>query len=460
MPIAASSPVVSRFPILKLLPFFFLPGLLLLSCSSLPLDSAQLGAESYILSPEDADAEDSPLIADEKSFWARFMPNRPDLQGPATDSTTTSESAPASSADADFPGPILFPEILADDLDKSSLIKAINNQLDVFYGMDLDQPLKLRALTVTLGQLKDTLEEFLRLLNENLDPNTFSQKVREKFIFYPVGLGEKKRVVFTGYYTPIIQASRVQRDGYDYPLYRMPGKLIKVNYRYSQFYPDDFEEPGAEADEVNYTREDIDGDGTLSNMNLEIAWLKSDLERYFLHIQGSGILEYEDGSREGVHYMGSNGYPYQGIGGLMLRDGVLPSSQGSMQGIKKYFEDHPQDIPKYLFQNKRYIFFKLSNENPRGAGGAEVVGNRSIATDLSIYPAGALAFIMAQKPTFDNPREISGWEKFSRFVINQDTGSAIRGPGRADLYFGVGDRAGVAAGHYMERGKLLFLIKK
>ncbi|MFQ5715530.1 MAG: MltA domain-containing protein [Nitrospinales bacterium] len=401
-------------------------------------------------------------MTDEEAFWARLEPNRSGSHDPATGtgSETTSESVPTSNADADFPGPMLFPEILADDLEKGSLIKAINNQLDVFYGRDLDQSLELGDLTVTLGQLKDTLEEFLRLLRENLDPEEFSQKVREKFIFYPAGLGGKKRVVFTGYYTPVIQASRVWRNGYDYPLYRMPGRLLKVNYRYSQFYPGDFEEPGTEAEGVNYTREDIDGRRILNNLNLEIAWLKNDMERYFLHIQGSGILEYADGSREGVQYMGSNGYPYQGIGSLMLRDGVLPSSQGSMQGIKKYFEDHPQDIPKYLFQNKRYIFFQLSNENPRGASGAEVVGGRSIATDLSIYPAGALGFIMARKPTLDNLNEITGWEEFSRFVINQDTGSAIRGPGRADLYFGVGNRAGEAAGHYMESGKMIFLIKK
>ena len=144
----------------------------------------------------------------------------------------------------------------------------------------------------------------------------------------------------------------------------------------------------------------------------------------------------------------------------MIRDGVINTSQGSMQGIKKYFVDNPQDISKYLYQNKRYIFFTLNDNGPRGSGGGELVGGRSIATDKSIYPAGGLAFIRVKQPILDENNKIVRWQPVSRFVVDQDTGSAIRGPGRGDLFFGTGQKAGAKAGHYHERGEVYYLIKR
>ena len=129
--------------------------------------------------------------------------------------------------------------------------------------------------------------------------------------------------------------------------------------------------------------------------------------------------------------------------------------------IKKYFKEHPEDIQKYFFQNKRYVFFKLSNESgPRGSGGGELIGGRSIATDKKIYPAGGLAFVKLRKPILNNKNEIVRWEKFSRFVGDQDTGNAIRGSGRADFYFGMGDRAGAKAGHFYEWGDVFYIVKR
>ena len=131
-----------------------------------------------------------------------------------------------------------------------------------------------------------------------------------------------------------------------------------------------------------------------------------------------------------------------------------------MQGMKQYFREHPEDIDEYLFRNNRYIFFKNSNHSPRGSGGAELVAGRSIATDKSLYPAGGLAYITVEKPVLNDELEITGWQMVSRFVVDQDTGSAIKGPGRVDLYFGVGEPAGAAAGHYKRTGSMIYLLKK
>tara|TARA_Y100001960_G_C14748983_1_gene867314 strand:- start:1838 stop:2512 length:675 start_codon:yes stop_codon:yes gene_type:complete len=210
----------------------------------------------------------------------------------------------------------------------------------------------------------------------------------------------------------------------------------------------------------NYTREDIDGFHLLDNRHLEIAWLRDEMDRYFLHIQGSGVLRFPGGETQNVQYTGSNGYAYQSVGKKLLKDGIIHVSQGSMQAIKRHFREHPGDIPKYVYGNKRYIFFKPSDEGPRGASGAPVVGGRSIAVDPKYYPYGALGFMTAKKPILDKNEEIKQWKKFSRFVIAQDTGSAIRGKGRIDLYFGTGKHAGAAAGRYMQSGNLFFLLKK
>ncbi|MFQ5444347.1 MAG: MltA domain-containing protein, partial [Nitrospinales bacterium] len=359
------------------------------------------------------------------------------------------------------PVPQGLPELLADDLDKSSLIKVINNQLASMENRDPAQEVRLGALTLTIGHLQATLHEFLRLLNEDLPVEEWSRKIRENFYFYEAGSGKNKQVLFTGYYTPVIEASRFWTSEYRYPLYRTPDFPERIRFvGYKKNHSGDDSSFSPYRDQRKFTRKDIDEYLVLKNQNLEIAWLKDDVERFFLHIQGSGILRYMDGSVQGVRYMGSNNYPYRGVGQLMIEDGVLSSAHGSMQGIKRHLRNNPHDIKKYFYKNPRYIFFDLTNGNPKGSGGGEVVGERSIATDKRQYPAGGLAFIMNVKPVLNDRDEIVDWKNFSRFVVDQDTGSAIRGPGRADLYFGTGKRAGVAAGHYMQRGKMYYLIKK
>ncbi|MBC8287512.1 MAG: MltA domain-containing protein [Nitrospinae bacterium] len=357
----------------------------------------------------------------------------------------------------------------ADDLSRASLEKAITNQLQAMFEQELSTPVRLGSFTLTCGRLVETLEAFLEILKQDLPFEEFNKKISEEFALHQVGKGKNKKVLFTGYYRPIIQASPVQTDLYRYPIYQMPEQgLQQVKYKKGiQLVGTN---TGIKKIRESYTenkvwrrftREEIDHKGALKGQGLEVAWLKDDLERFFLHIQGSGMLEFPDGSQQGVGYQGSNQHSYTGIGKLMIRDGAINTSQGSMQGIKKYFIDHPQDVAKYLYQNKRYIFFSLNNdEGPRGSGGGELVGGRSIATDKSIYPAGGLAFIKVRQPVLDENNKIIRWQPISRFVVDQDTGSAIRGPGRGDLFFGTGQKAGAKAGHYHERGEVYYLIKR
>ena len=354
-----------------------------------------------------------------------------------------------------------------DDMDPTSLQLAINNQLEVMYEQDPASPIRLGDFTVTRSRLIETLEAFQKLLQKNISQEDFDKKVYEEFLLYRVGKGKDKKVLFTGYYRPVIPASPVPSPRYRFPIYKMPGKDFHIAGTQLDIRlvgsKEGIKQSLQNKSGENWrslTREEIDRKGALSNQGLEVAWLENELERYFLHIQGSGVLEFPGGTRQGVRYQGSNKYSYNGIGKLMIRDGVITTGDGSMQGIKKYFTNNPQNISKYLNQNKRYIFFSLSDAGAIGSGGGELVGGRSIATDKSIYPAGGLVFVKIRKPVLDANNKIKSWKQISRFVIDQDTGSAIRGKARADLYFGTGQKAGAMAGHYHEKGEVYYLIKK
>ena len=352
------------------------------------------------------------------------------------------------------------PDLFLDDMDPESLKKVIANQLEALENIPDYRRFRLGNTRVTAAKLKETLKDFRELLGKNLSLEEFSREIKKNFVIHEAARWKNKKALFTGYYTPVIHASRVRTKEYVYPLYGMPGEFPgnRIHYRKVNASYNDY---GFHmVARKTLTRGDIDGKNLLSNKNLEIAWLKDDLERFFLHIQGSGVLEYKDGTLASVQYMGSNSYPYESVGKMLIRDRMITEGQGSMQGIKKYFKENPRQAPKYLHKNKRYIFFYRTHHLPRGSGGGEVVAGRSIATDKSIYPAGALAFIIAEKPVLGPDSKIVAWKMFSRFVLDQDTGSAIKGPGRADLYFGIGEEAGEAAGHYMQRGKLFYLVKK
>jgi len=198
----------------------------------------------------------------------------------------------------------------------------------------------------------------------------------------------------------------------------------------------------------------------LKGMNLEIAWLKDPLDVAFLHIQGSGRLKLPDGKVLLVHYQTSNGRPYRSIGRYMIEKEFLSREEMSMQAIRKYLTENPGVLEEVLNYNPSYIFFRQVENGPIGSIDVLLTPGRSIALDSRIFPKGALGFISSQKPLVNEKGELTGWTKFSRFVLNQDTGGAIKGAGRADIFWGSGPYAELAAGHLKHDGELYILIKK
>lgn len=426
---------------------------LLGACSTLDLTNHKKVSRSATLHRKPA----NPSVANEDVHSKIQTPHR----SSSRKSTTTNNLSEAEELD-DSIKETAQPWI--DDMSRASLKEAIRKQLSTMEHTDLTQRVRIGPRRVTRQHLVDTLRAFMDLLEQDIPNEEFNRRLNKQFEVITAGYHRAGRpVVFTGYYTPIIPARREKTQDFVFPLYQKPEWYPETraasNHRKTYRLG-----PGYHLTQVRdrplLTREDIDGGQALSNQQLELAWLRDDLERYFLHIQGSGYLAFPDGTLQGVQYMGSNNLPYRSVGKQMLQNGVIEPAQGSMQGMKQYFHDHPEDINKYLFRNNRYIFFRMSDNAPRGSGGAELVAGRSIATDKSLYPAGGLAYITVEKPVLNDELEITGWQKVSRFVIDQDTGSAIKGPGRVDLYFGIGEPAGAAAGHYKRTGNMSYLLKK
>ena len=169
-----------------------------------------------------------------------------------------------------------------------------------------------------------------------------------------------------------------------------------------------------------------------------------------------------DGGVLNVHYNSSNGRPYRSIGNLLIRENKIPKALMSMQKIRAYLRAHPEEVERIFNYNPSYVFFSLEKDGPYGAIRAKLTPGRSIAVDRKIFPMAGIAFIQTQKPVADpnGSGEISEWVPFSRFVSSQDTGGAIKGPGRADVFWGSGAYAEMAAGHLKHPGALYFLVLK
>jgi membrane-bound lytic murein transglycosylase A len=209
-----------------------------------------------------------------------------------------------------------------------------------------------------------------------------------------------------------------------------------------------------------FTRRQIDEDGSLRGRSLEIAWVADPVELFFLHIQGSGIIRLPDGTELNVGYAAQNGWPYRSIGRLLIDRGKMTREEVSMQRLRRYLNDHPDEQSEILAYNESYVFFRVNPVGPLGSLGVPVTAGRSIATDSRLFPKGALALIQTEIPILDGGGRLIGWRPVSRFVVNQDTGGAIRGLQRADIYFGTGSAAAGLGGYMNRPGKMFFLILK
>ncbi len=356
------------------------------------------------------------------------------------------------------------PPKFRDDMDRNSLTLAIRGSLQYLDRIRPETVFHYGPQDFTCRQVRESLEAFLDLLSKGLGPDQLNKEIRKQFrVYRATGRVGEKRVLFTGYFEPLYEGSLSPDDTFKYPLYQRPDDLLRIDLSpFGDKFAGEIITARIEGRKVlpYYSRYQIEEEKVLEGKGLELAWLKDPVDVAFLHIQGSGRLRLQDGKDILVHYQAANGRPYRSIGRYMIEKGFLTREEASMQGIRKYLTDHPEVLDMVLNYNPSYVFFQREEIGPLGNINVVLTPGRSIALDSRIFPKGALGFISSEKPIVNDRGEISGWTKFSRFVLNQDTGGAIKGAGRVDIFWGNGPYAELAAGNLRHNGELYILIKK
>lgn len=346
----------------------------------------------------------------------------------------------------------------SDNGDEEEFKHALKNQIRYF--SRLKQPIYYSwgKKTISSTTLKATLEKFFQIL-ENDEDKDLNQQIKTHFDVYQ-STGEKGNgtVTFTGYYIPQLEGSLEPNEEYKFPIYRLPDNLIIKKYKPHGQKKAVRIEDGKEYS--YYTRKQIDQEGVLQNKGCEIAYLKDPFDCYLLHVQGSGILTLPDDTVLCLHFAGSNYHPYHSLREEMLKDGILSPENASMEAIRSYFSEHQEQLQPYLNRNERYTFFRVWEGKAVGSLGVELTPERSIATDKQIFPSGALSYIVTTIPSVDSSMKVGGYIPWSRFVLNQDEGGAIKGPHRVDTFWGTGAQAEAVASHMKQPGKLYYLIVK
>ncbi len=275
-------------------------------------------------------------------------------------------------------------------------------------------------------------------------------------------LGEGEGFV-TGYYEPIVDGSRTENEVYKVPVYRRPSNLfVRGTTQSSAGLPNKgqvFRKIGRRKLVPYYDRGEIE-DGAIAGRGLEICYLKEQTDLLFSQIQGSARVSLDDGSTVRINYDAHNGYPYTAVGRILIERNIIPKDQMSMQKIREWMEANPNEADELRRQNKSYVFFRevqLSDKDEAvGAQGVPLTPGRSIAVDKSLHVYGTPFFIEGELPI----ETATSKTPFRRLMIAQDTGSAIVGPARADLYFGAGLEAGKVAGRLRHNARFVMLVPK
>lgn len=250
--------------------------------------------------------------------------------------------------------------------------------------------------------------------------------------FRPVLITDGDTPLFTGYFEPELLGSRTPTARFNIPLYRRPEEALQGRW---------------------LTREQIESSSILENRGLELVWVEHPVDKFFLQIQGSGRIKLTDGTSMRLGYGGKNGHIYRSVGQELVRRGIFEPHQVSAQVIRNWVTKNPDEGQRLLFHNPSYVFFRDVTEQvpvfkgPLGAMNRPITALRSIAIDPEFVPLGAPVWV-----------EKEGAEPFRHLMIAQDTGSAIKGAQRADIFYGSGDKAGEIAGRVRDTGRMIVLL--
>ncbi len=305
------------------------------------------------------------------------------------------------------------------------------------------------------GGKRDAWLEYCRMSLERQDARRFFE---DQFRPYRVQDEACPDGLFTGYFEPEVLGRRSPSQAFQIPLYRRPADLVALPSEGSLTTGLTFGRMVDGEARPYFTRRDIE-QGALSGQGLEILWLSDWADAFFMQVQGSGRVRLEDGQVIRLTYDGKTGLPYTSIGALLIAQGIIPHEQISMQSIRRWMSAHPEEARKLMWRNESFIFFRevelpMPDLGAFGAQRVQLTPRRSLAVDRSFWMFGTPVWLDTLVPT----DERGGMKTFRQLMIAQDTGTAIRGLARGDLYWGSGDDAAMIAGQMKSPGGMSVLL--
>lgn len=304
----------------------------------------------------------------------------------------------------------------------------------------------------THEQAAASVVAFRDLLTTSSSADEFSKRFFETFdVWQSVGYTKDREVLFTGYYSPIFQASREATERFKYPLYTRPADLVSdpaTGQPLGRKMADGTTKPWP-------SRAEIESSGMLKGT--ELVFVESRLDAYIIHVNGSAKLIMPDNSVMYIGYAGKTDRPYFGLGSALVEAGAIPKSQLSLSSIRRLYKTQAPLVDSLIEKNESYVFFTEypSDRWPAGSLGTRVNEDATIATDKTIFPRGGLVMVDTRANTFTR-----GLVEYKNFMFDQDTGGAIRAAGRADLYMGNGAAAELLAGGQVANGKMYYFFLK
>ena len=344
-----------------------------------------------------------------------------------------------------------------DDLDLGGLEEAVGQSLVYVrrvLSADPARTVGFGSARVPLARVHATLERFLEIVRSRPSPAQLDAAVRREFrVLRSIGDG-RGTVLFTGYYLPELRGALERGGPFQVPLHRAPDDLVTARARDFPQLSEDVVGRVEGGRLLPYpTRAEI-ANGALHGKRAELLFVDSAVDAFFLEVQGSGIVRLPDGTARVVTFAGKNGHRYAAVGAELVRRGAMTREALSLQSIKAWLLANPSEQEAVLATNPSYVFFRFADA-ALGSIGVPVTAGRTIATDFRVYPKGALAFVASERAADETG---STFVPFSRFVLDQDTGGAIRTSERVDLFFGSGAYAESAAGRMRHPGALFYLL--
>ncbi|WP_457577872.1 murein transglycosylase A [Desulfomarina sp.] len=348
--------------------------------------------------------------------------------------------------------------VFSDDMGFQSFLSAADNHLEFLQKKEKHSPIILGEYQFSTDQAAQSIREFSEEIRRSPSPEELQRYIRDNYEVFQAGGRKTKRkreMLVTGYYEPVFTGSLIRTGPFIYPIYSPPKDLISRKINGKNFTG----RITADGFTKYWTRAEIETEKVIEGH--ELAYLKDPFDAFLLHVQGSGRIRLRDNSIRTVRFAASNGHPYNSIGKLLVDEKKMTLDEVSVPRIRQYLKKHPDQLQRILRHNPRYIFFNWGdNHPPRGSCGVFLTPGRSIAIDHNALPDEVIGFLSSRKPVINNEGKVTGWIPMNRFVFPQDSGSAIQGTGRVDMFWGHGEYARAAANTMKEPGKLYFLIRK